>query len=149
MSSVGITLDDNISDVFPIQFQTELIANGVISNGEEFPAYPAQIDAAGAEIVPIPAGIYDPVTEDYLLNGTTPTGGGGGGGGQTAGTQFRTPAPTGGPIVPGSLAGSPFSTLIPPQLDPIYTSDILLPATYAVSAAIEEVIRCNCDCWIQ
>ena len=149
LSSVGITLDDNISDVFPIQFQTELIANGVISNGEEFPAYPAQIDAAGAEIVPIPAGIYDPVTEDYLLNGTTPTGGGGGGGGQTAGTQFRTPAPTGGPIVPGSLAGSPFSTLIPPQLDPIYTSDILLPAPYAVSAAIEEVIRCNCDCWIQ
>jgi hypothetical protein len=55
----------------------------------------------------------------------------------------------GGPIVPGSLAGSPYTKLIPPALNPIYTSGSLLPASLPVQAAIEEVIRCNCDCWIQ
>ena len=55
----------------------------------------------------------------------------------------------GGPIVPGSLAGSPYTKLIPPSLNPIYTSGSLLPASLPVQAAIEEVIRCNCDCWIQ
>lgn len=55
----------------------------------------------------------------------------------------------GGPIVPGSLAGSPYTKLIPPALNPIYTSAVLLPASLPVQAAIEEVIRCNCDCWIQ
>ena len=55
----------------------------------------------------------------------------------------------GGPIVPGSLAGSPYTKLIPPSLNPIYTSAVLLPASLPVQAAIEEVIKCNCDCWIQ
>lgn len=55
----------------------------------------------------------------------------------------------GGPIVPGSLAGSPYTKLIPPSLNPIYTSGVLLPASLPVQAAIEEVIKCNCDCWIQ
>ena len=55
----------------------------------------------------------------------------------------------GGPIVPGSLAGSPYTKLIPPSLNPIYTSGVLLPASLPVQAAIEQVILCNCDCWIQ
>lgn len=54
----------------------------------------------------------------------------------------------GGPIVPGSLSGSPYTKLIPPALNPIYTSGSLLPATLPVQAAIEQVILCNCDCWI-
>ena len=54
----------------------------------------------------------------------------------------------GGPIVPGSLAGSPYTKLIPPSLNPIYTSGVLLPASLPVQAAIEQVILCNCDCWI-
>ena len=55
----------------------------------------------------------------------------------------------GGPIVPGSLAGSPYTKLIPPSLNPIYTSDVLLPASLSVAQAIEQVITCNCDCWVQ
>jgi hypothetical protein len=54
---------------------------------------------------------------------------------------------TGKAVEPGSFAGSRYSNLIPPQLSTIYTSDILLPATYSVQEAIDEVIRCNCDCW--
>ena len=82
--------------------------------------------------------------------------GGGGAGGGGAGGFFTGPgaggglgAQGGGPIVPGSLAGSPYTKLIPPALNPIYTSAVLLPASLPVQTAIEQVILCNCDCWIQ
>ena len=57
----------------------------------------------------------------------------------------------GGPIVPGSLAGSPYTKLIPPALNPAnpsFTSS-LLPSSISVAQAIEQVITCNCDCWVQ
>jgi hypothetical protein len=37
--------------------------------------------------------------------------------------------------------------LIPPSLNSWYSSNTLYPSTYTVAQAIEEVIRCNCDCW--
>jgi hypothetical protein len=52
----------------------------------------------------------------------------------------------GGPIVPGSLAGSPYTNLIPPALNPANSS--LLPSSISVAQAIEQVITCNCDCWV-
>jgi hypothetical protein len=56
----------------------------------------------------------------------------------------------GGPIVPGSLAGSPYTNLIPPALNPANPSFIssLLPSSISVAQAIEQVITCNCDCWV-
>lgn len=50
--------------------------------------------------------------------------------------------------VPGSLAGSPEVTLIPPNLD-VYTykPTTVTPSIYTPNQAIDEVIRCNCDCW--
>lgn len=90
----------------------------------------------GIPIIPNNIGIGSP----GLVGGEPVTGPGAGGG---LGGQG------GGPIVPGSLAGSPYTKLIPPALNPIYTSGSLLPASFPVQAAIEEVIKCNCDCWIQ
>jgi hypothetical protein len=55
---------------------------------------------------------------------------------------------TGGPAVPGSLAGSPVSNIIPPNLNSALTAAVLSPSVYNVADAIEEVIKCNCDCWI-
>jgi hypothetical protein len=52
----------------------------------------------------------------------------------------------GGPIVPGSLAGSPYTNIIPPALNPANSS--LLPSSISVAQAIEQVITCNCDCWV-
>lgn len=49
---------------------------------------------------------------------------------------------------PGSLAGSPDVNLIPPNLDLTLTSGVLLPSTLSVPEAIDDVIKCNCDCWI-
>lgn len=53
-----------------------------------------------------------------------------------------------GKAVPGSLGGSSSTNLIPPALDVfnMYPGAIT-PSTYTPNQAIEEVIRCNCDCW--
>lgn len=49
---------------------------------------------------------------------------------------------------PGSLAGSPVSNLFPCELNTIYTSSVLLPSTLTTQQAIDDVITCNCDCWV-
>lgn len=56
-----------------------------------------------------------------------------------------TPILTGAAIVPGSLAGSRETTLIPPNLSIVTTTagkTVLTP-----QEAVADVILCNCDCW--
>jgi hypothetical protein len=165
----GITTDDTILDVLPADQEVALIANGTVANSA--PAFPFNTEPEGYfdpttenfVLVPTNAVLGAPVstvasilgigTPDNipvipnaigigspgLVGGAPLTGPGAGGG---LGGQG------GGPIVPGSLAGSPYTKLIPPSLNPIYTSGVLLPASLPVQAAIEQVILCNCDCWI-
>ena len=61
-------------------------------------------------------------------------------------TSLGVPIVTGAAVVPGSLAGSPETTLIPPNLSifntPSNTKAVLKPAE-----AVESVTICNCDCW--
>ena len=45
-------------------------------------------------------------------------------------------------------APNQLGTNIPFNLDPAYTSSTMLPASYSIDEAIEKVIECNCDCWI-
>jgi hypothetical protein len=52
------------------------------------------------------------------------------------------PINTGASLVPGSLAGSPYQNLLPTQLTQ-------QGATYSVPEAIDKVVECNCDCWLQ
>lgn len=59
-----------------------------------------------------------------------------------------TPVDIGKSFVPGSLAGSNSSNLIPPNLNSAYTSSTLTPSTLSVQEAIDDVILCNCDCWV-
>ena len=77
----------------------------------------------------LPLGYYDPADQNYYVS--------------------NLPVDTGGPLAPGSLAKSPYQNLIPPQLNTLFTSDVLLPAQYSVVDAIQQVIDCNCDCWLQ
>ncbi len=56
------------------------------------------------------------------------------------------PIDTGKAKSPGSLAGS--TSIIPPNLDGSFIASTLLPSTLSVQEAIDDVIRCNCDCWI-
>jgi hypothetical protein len=172
LNYVGIAQDNNIPDF--IEEQKEWIANTIVDTtvvlpdgnviveqtlvGNAVPAYPNTTD---------PLGYYDPQTETYnvyvvpispsinpnvnintninpnvspSINPKINSKG--------TGRQAK-PVDTGGPKVPGSLAKSPYQNLIPPQLSTLFTSDILLPAQYSVPDAIEQVITCNCDCWLQ
>ena len=72
-------------------------------------------------------GVYDPATGNYLIDGV--------------------PTDTGAAVEPGSFAESPYQDLVPPELNVLLTSGILLPAVPTIQEAIDEVIRCNCDCW--
>lgn len=150
----GITLDNNIPDIVPLTEQKELIANGTVANSS--PATLQQYDSSTETYYsPIPIGTYDANTNEYLVNtspaNTTNTIATTTGVpiGTTIATTIGVPIATGAPIFPGSLAGSPYANIIEPQLSIVYTSDILLPASYPVQQAIEQVILCNCDCWVQ
>ena len=37
---------------------------------------------------------------------------------------------------------------LPPNLDSNYTNSTLFPSTPSVEEAINQVIECNCDCWV-
>ena len=138
---VGITLDDNIPDAIP----DTSIAYPFNVEPVEPPGPPSSSVAAVLGIgtpdgLPIPS---DDIGIDTLgiSEVTIPSG-------DTVFFVIVGPGQGGGPIVPGSLAGSPYTTLIPPALNPVYTSNVLLPASISVADAIEQVITCNCDCWI-
>ena len=153
LQEAGIPLDNNIDNKLTSQQQAQLIANGVLANsvpstngitplndGTYTSTEPAslQTDLGSSD----PYGYYDPTTDNYY-NINPNYQGTGRGTGQTTGQVID----TGQAIEPGSFAGSRYRNLIPPELSAIYTSDVLLPSTYSIQEAIDEVIRCNCDCW--
>ena len=130
LAEVGIAPDDNIPDVLP--YPSTPVVNPPNSSvaavlgigtvdGLPVPSPDIGIGTTGISQVTIPAG-------------TSP---------------FFTTGVPGGPIVPGSLAGSPYTQLIPPALNPVNTVNVLFPASISVAQAIEQVITCNCDCWVQ
>ena len=172
LTKLGIPLDNNIEDTLTNKQQAQLIGNGVLPKsvpgtngitptGEFVDTTPATLvvldpGATVSSPVPYPAstasntnspntyGYYNPVDNNYyntnILFGTTSKDGG-------SGSGEGTPIDTGQANEPGSFAGSRYRNLISPELSAIYTSDVLLPATYSIQEAIDEVIRCNCDCW--
>jgi hypothetical protein len=131
LTEVGIPLDNNIpATITPVQ-NKELVANGTVANSP--PAKLGQVDCTtGDEINPDPYGVYDPTDNNYYV--TNPA----------FGVSLLD---TGNAEALGSFAGSAYTNLIPTNLNTIYTSKNLLPSTYTIGEAIDEVIRCNCDCW--
>lgn len=57
-------------------------------------------------------------------------------------------APTTPPRIVTVTAPAQLDTNIPFNLDPAYTSSTMLPASYSIDEAIDKVIECNCDCWV-
>lgn len=59
------------------------------------------------------------------------------------------PIVTGAATTPGSLAGSPYVSQIPDNLNVLYLPDpdIDAPRIIMPDKAIEQVVICNCDCW--
>jgi hypothetical protein len=58
------------------------------------------------------------------------------------------PADTGQADEPGSMAGNPYRSIIPLELQILTTSDTMLSSTLTPAEAINEVTRCNCDSWV-
>jgi hypothetical protein len=131
LNEIGVPLSNNINDtITPVQ-NKELVANGTLANSN--PATLAQVNCnTGDEINPNPYGVYDPNNNNYYV--TNPD----------FGVSLLD---TGNAEALGSFAGSEYNNLIPTNLNTIYASKNLLPSTYTVGEAIDEVIRCNCDCW--
>lgn len=148
--SAGIHIDDNIPDKLTSIENKVLVANGSLAGSN--PALLSQINSIGVEVTTVPVGYYDPTDNTYYLYSDSGTAGltGSNGNATDYGNNGGVPIPvdTGQSNVPGSFAGSPYKTLIPANIDVMYTSDILLPATYTPSEAINEVTTCNCDCWV-
>ena len=84
------------------------------------PAYPSNTSASG---------YFDTATHTYVIN--------------------NRPVSKGLPVAPGSLAGSPYLNLIPCALTPVIASSSLPTSQYTVAEAIDNVVLCNCDCWVQ
>lgn len=167
LTAIGIPLDNNIPDTITPKENKQLIANGLLPG--TIPAKLEQVRCAdGAILAPSPVGYYDPGTNAYVItnpgiqpvidnNGTSilppqdpdlvdpnfpvfppilPDNPGPG-----------TPIDTGEPDFPGSFGGGDFGTVIPPELNPPYFSNNVLSSVYSINEAIDDVIRCNCDCW--
>jgi hypothetical protein len=135
LNEIGVPLSNNINDGLPGGDNKQLVANGSVANSA--PATLAQVNCeTGDEINPNPYGVYDPNNNDYYV--TNPNFGG---------SKLAPAVDTGNSEVVGSFAGSPYTNLIPSNLNVLYTSNNLLPSTYTISEAIDDVIRCNCDCW--
>jgi hypothetical protein len=165
LQEAGIPLDNNIENKLTKTQEAELIGNGILPNSVPasnglipYPTPAPSTNGTFVDTVPAtlstelgntdPYGYYNPTNERYYNTNNNYLGSGQtnnigqinvGGVGQLV--------DIGEAIEPGSFAGSRYSNLISPELSVIYASDILLPATYSVQEAIDEVIRCNCDCW--
>ena len=167
LTAIGIPLDNNIPDTITPKENKQLIANGLLPG--TIPAKLEQVRCAdGAILAPSPVGYYDPGTNLYIVtnpgiqpviddDGNTilpppdvdpvdpnfpvfpPIIPGDPGPG--------TPIDTGEPDFPGSFGGGDFGTIIPPELNPPYFSNNVLSSVYSINEAIDDVIRCNCDCW--
>ena len=166
LMQLGIEPDNNIPNTMSPTVVKTLLANGTTSdavsgitsiNGNEYtlPAWVSN-EQNGAIVEPIPEGYYNPFGPGFQ---------------QTAATSYGdiTPILDGSTIpvvstlVPaGPVVEPPQSNIViiappaeynptnlPPTLDPIYTNGTMLPSTFSVPAAIEHVVACNCDCWVQ
>lgn len=159
LQQVGITLDNTIPDAMTDEQFKQLTTNGVIPNpgigpiSTTLPAWANTIDCQTGELLyPIPNGVF--------ANGQF---------NQTSEVAFGSivpiienqPNPVVSTLVPvGPELEQPISEpyiisvpiqvnpAIPPQLDTQYTSSTLLPASLNIQEAIDKVIECNCDCWV-
>lgn len=174
LEKAGIQLDNNIPDKLNPIAAKILLANGTVPLANPQSGVPADtvcgpyttpsllsVSVDGQVVVPEPSGYYNQSTDDFYTvnqtgnaatvygnmltvpNCTDPVVVG-----QVLPIGVGVPEDTGGPAVPGSLASSDYQNLIPPNLNTSYTGGVLTSSNYTVNEAIDEVIKCNCDCWV-
>jgi hypothetical protein len=100
------------------------IPNGIFSNGQ----FNQTNEVAAGDIIPIIENQPNPVVSTLI----------------PVGPEIETPL-TEPYIIAVPIQVNP---AIPPQLDTQYTSSTLLPSSPTIQEAIDKVIECNCDCWV-
>lgn len=134
----GITLDNNILDTLTTQQEKELITNNTLDNSN--PSWLLNVNCTTNEILyPVPYGtVTDGLFEQAAQLGFGNT--------NTIVPVLTEPEET---IPPYIISIPPqVNPEIPENLDTTYTASTLLPSALTVQQAIDIVIECNCDCWI-
>jgi hypothetical protein len=154
LMKIGIRPDNDIPSQQSEQDVKTLMANGTIGtaadnsgiNGYTLPAWPENVK---------PAGFYDngfQPTGDYAQGDITPLLQ------RVDNPVVSSTVPAGPVIVPTSpidgiviIAPPPDynPNNLPPTLDPNYSRSTMAPSTLSIKDAIDHVIACNCDCWVQ
>ena len=153
----GIPLDNNIPDSLSDTQVKQLTTNGLLpdpsTDNYTLPAWATNKDPITNETInPIPNGVFSngqfnqtnevtfgdiiPIIENQqnpVVSTLVPVG-----------PEIETPL-TEPYIISVPIQVNP---AIPPQLDTQYTSSTLLPASSNIQEAIDKVIECNCDCWV-
>jgi hypothetical protein len=144
LTEMGVTLDNNIKDTLTNLQQSILAGTPVVVGGQTVPT--------GT----IPIATYDPTTNDsiivnpdYSTNNPADVGTTGSNTTSTIGSTSSTieVVDYGTSTTPGSFSGSEYANITPPNLNIYNISNTLLSSTYTIAEAIDDVIRCNCDCW--
>lgn len=175
LQEVGIQLDNNMPSTMNIDIKKRLMLNGTVpgaiegvpSNtlpntipGEgEYPPPIYTIPSNPTNVVPI--NYYDtPNGTIKVISNLTP--------GNIAPILSGDPNPIVNPLVPVGPGDNsdnngddennrPINPFVPnPNIDPFpplpintdYTGSTTIPSTYSVNDAINKVIECNCDCWV-
>jgi hypothetical protein len=167
LDSIGIPLDNNIPNTLSEEDQRQILANGTkcgatieggvnAENGLSFvmPAFPKTENCSNETLQPEKTTLYDntetalrkfensipetlaPLLIDPPCNAIA---------GPTIPVGISTLLGTGIPSITEDETGN----TVPILLNIDYTSGTLLPSQYDVPTAIDNVIECNCDCWIQ
>lgn len=157
LQEVGIELDNNLGDKLSIDLTRRLMENGVLPGAVEgiespngniytLPAWPedtspvAYWDCAEQTIrlaTDLTEGGIESIldgNECPIVNPEVPEG------------EGPIPEPPINIFVVGGPEGVP--NPLPPQINTDYTGTTLKPSTYDVNDAIDKVIECNCDCWV-
>ena len=167
LDAIGIPLDNNIPNTISEEDQRQIMANGTkcgatvdggipAENGLSFtmPAFPITQNCANETLTPEKTTTYDN-TEAALrkFEGSVP--------GTIDPLLVDPPCDAiAGPSIPigaSTLLGTGIPSItedetgnaVPILLNIDYTSGTLLPSQYDIPSAIDNVIECNCDCWVQ
>lgn len=152
LAEIGIELDNNLKNDLDESLKEQLLVNGTLCGAVE------GVESENGCIYTLPA--WPENTEPYayfdgdtkLIEETVP------GNILTLilGVEYpivnpQVPAGPGDVIGPGLIDNTPNFQIpdpLPVELDTTYTGTPLLPSTYNVNDAIDKVIECNCDCWV-
>jgi hypothetical protein len=152
LEQIGIPLDNNIPDLPSITQQKVLLTAGTLPEAVDgivgltgnytIPAWSVTQNCDNVALSPNPIAYYDSTQDDLLSAGGTAAGN------TSAILNNNSPiVSTNVPIGPGTSLNA--GNILPPNLNTAYTSSTLLPATFNDQQAIDSVIECNCDCWVQ